>query len=75
MQKGAEYREVLTSENVADLLGVAKFRDSQVHETSEIGLVTGLAWTEVGSTLLQTEVQVLGLCSRASSPPPASLAR
>jgi ATP-dependent Lon protease len=41
------------------MLGVAKFRDSQVHEKSEIGLVTGLAWTEVGGTLLQTEVQVL----------------
>ena len=42
-----------------DLLGVAKFRDSQVHEKSEVGLVTGLAWTEMGGTILQTEVQVL----------------
>jgi ATP-dependent Lon protease len=38
---------------------VAKFRDSQVHEKSEVGLVTGLAWTEVGGSILQTEVQVL----------------
>ncbi len=38
---------------------MAKFRDSQVHEKSEVGLVTGLAWTEVGGTILQTEVQVL----------------
>jgi ATP-dependent Lon protease len=30
-----------------------------VHEKSEVGLVTGLAWTEVGGTILQTEVQVL----------------
>ena len=43
----------------SELLGVPKFRDSQVHEKSEIGLVTGLAWTEVGGTILQTEVQVL----------------
>jgi ATP-dependent Lon protease len=59
VQSGGEHREVLTAENLADLLGVAKFRDSQVHEKSEIGLVTGLAWTEVGGTILQTEVQVL----------------
>ncbi len=40
-------------------LGVAKFRDSEVHEKSEVGLVTGLAWTEVGGSILTTEVQVL----------------
>ena len=37
----------------------AKFRDSEVHEKSEVGLVTGLAWTEVGGSILTTEVQVL----------------
>jgi len=59
VQSGPEHREELTGENVHGLLGVEKFRDSQVHDKSEIGLVTGLAWTEVGGTLLQTEVQVL----------------
>ena len=59
VQSGPEHRELLTGENLGDLLGVAKFRDSQVHEKSEIGLVTGLAWTEVGGTILQTEVQIL----------------
>ncbi len=44
---------------LADLLGVAKYRDSQVHERNEVGLVTGLAWTEMGGSILQTEVQVL----------------
>jgi ATP-dependent Lon protease len=59
VQSGPEHREVLTADNLSELLGVAKFRDSQVHEKSEVGLVTGLAWTEVGGTILQTEVQVL----------------
>ena len=59
VEGGGKHREALTGENLGDLLGVAKFRDSQVHEKSEIGLVTGLAWTEVGGTIMQTEVQVL----------------
>ena len=36
----------------SEFLGVAKFRDSEVHEKSEVGLVTGLAWTEVGGSIL-----------------------
>jgi ATP-dependent Lon protease len=59
VEGGAKHREVLTGENLSELLGVEKFRDSQVQEKSEIGLVTGLAWTEVGGTILQTEVQIL----------------
>jgi ATP-dependent Lon protease len=51
--------ETVTAETVHTLLGVAKYRDSQVQEKSEIGLVTGLAWTEMGGSILQTEVQVL----------------
>jgi ATP-dependent Lon protease len=57
--KDATHVEHITDESVAELLGVAKFRDSQVHEKNEIGLVTGLAWTEMGGSILQTEVQVL----------------
>ncbi len=55
----SEHKEAVTGENLGDLLGVAKFRDSQVHERNEVGLVTGLAWTEMGGSILQTEVQVL----------------
>ncbi|MEO8726870.1 MAG: endopeptidase La [Acidobacteriaceae bacterium] len=59
VEKGAEYSTVITHANVSDLLGVAKFRDSAMHEKAEIGLVTGLAWTEVGGSILSTEVTVL----------------
>jgi len=54
-----KHTEPVTLESLSTLLGVAKYRDSQVQEKSEIGLVTGLAWTEMGGTILQTEVQVL----------------
>ena len=53
------FSETVTEESLEGLLGVARFRDSEVHQKSEIGLVTGLAWTSVGGTILQTEVQVL----------------
>jgi len=59
VQNGPEHQEDITAENLESILGVAKFRDSQVHEKSEVGLVTGLAWTEVGGSILQTEVQIL----------------
>jgi ATP-dependent Lon protease len=59
VRNGAKHKEEIADTNVNEFLGVAKFRDSQVHETSEVGLVTGLAWTEVGGSILSTEVQVL----------------
>ena len=59
VKNGIKHKEDITAANIADFLGVAKFRDSQVHEKSEVGLVTGLAWTEVGGSILTTEVQVL----------------
>jgi ATP-dependent Lon protease len=58
-EDGTAPQENVTADNLEDLLGVAKFRDSEVHEKSEIGLVTGLAWTSAGGVILQTEVQVL----------------
>jgi ATP-dependent Lon protease len=57
--KDDKHKEPVTLDSLQDLLGVAKFRDSQVQEKSEIGFVTGLAWTEMGGSILQTEVQVL----------------
>ena len=59
VKKGAKHKEEITAANISEFLGVARFRDSEVHEKSEVGLVTGLAWTEVGGSILTTEVQVL----------------
>src|SRR4051794_10918125 len=59
VKSGPKHKEELTAQNIVDFLGVPKFRDSEAHEKSEVGLVTGLAWTEVGGSILTTEVQVL----------------
>ena len=59
VQTGPTHEEHVTADTLESLLGVAKFTDSEVHKKSEVGLVTGLAWTSVGGVILQTEVQVL----------------
>jgi len=59
VKEGANYAVTVSGENVNDFLGVIKFRDTLAHEKSEIGLVTGLAWTEVGGSILSTEATVV----------------
>jgi ATP-dependent Lon protease len=59
VKEGADYTVDVTAENVKEFLGVIKFRDTLAHEKSEVGLVTGLAWTEVGGSILSTEATVV----------------
>ncbi|MFQ5696635.1 MAG: endopeptidase La, partial [Terriglobia bacterium] len=49
----------LTPDNVKDLLGVIKFRDTTKEQKNEIGLAQGLAWTEVGGQLLGSEATLM----------------
>jgi len=46
---------VVSSKNLDRYLGVRRFDFGRAEEANEIGLVTGLAWTEVGGDLLQIE--------------------
>jgi ATP-dependent Lon protease len=50
---------VITPEKVTEMLGPAKFRDMGLDKQNEIGATTGLAWTEVGGTILTTEATVM----------------
>jgi len=59
VKEGANYSITINASGVNDFLGVTKFRDTLVHEKNEVGLVTGLAWTEVGGSILSTEVTIV----------------
>jgi ATP-dependent Lon protease len=49
----------VTADNLGDYLGVRRFDFGRAEKDNEIGLVTGLAWTEVGGDLLQIEATVV----------------
>jgi len=49
----------VTAERVSDLLGKPRFRLLRPGERSEVGVATGLAWTEVGGEILATEVSMM----------------
>jgi ATP-dependent Lon protease len=57
--RGTEHQVRVNTQAVPKYLGVPKYRFGRTEEADEIGLTTGLAWTEFGGELLQTEVVVM----------------
>ena len=49
----------ITAANVNEFLGVLKYREFWLEKQNEVGLTTGLAWTEVGGSVLATEATLM----------------
>src|SRR5215218_6984646 len=57
--EGKAFMEEVTPDKVTEYLGVPRFRSTEVEESNEIGIATGLAWTEVGGEILVTEATLM----------------
>jgi ATP-dependent Lon protease len=49
----------ITDKNLPDYLGVPKYRYGEVEDVDQVGVVTGLAWTDVGGELLTIESAIM----------------
>ena len=49
----------INEKDLKDLLGVQKFNYGEIEEENRIGVVTGLAWTEVGGEILKIESAIM----------------
>ena len=49
----------IDEKDLRDLLGVQKFNYGEIEEENRVGVVTGLAWTEVGGEILKIESAIM----------------
>src|ERR1700722_5300102 len=59
VKEGKQFSIAVTPENVGEFLGVIKYREVWAEKKNEVGLTTGLAWTEVGGSVLSTEATIM----------------
>jgi len=57
--KKVRSKVAVTAKNLDNYLGVRKFTFGRKEQQNEVGLVTGLAWTQVGGDLLSIEATVV----------------
>ncbi|MEO7192806.1 MAG: endopeptidase La [Vicinamibacterales bacterium] len=57
--EGPSASEKITAAKVTEYLGVPRFRPTLAEEKNEVGIATGLAWTEVGGEILVTEATLM----------------
>lgn len=56
---GKSFFEEISADKITEYLGVPRFRPSMAEEQNEVGVATGLAWTEAGGELLVTEATLM----------------
>src|SRR3954467_3655108 len=59
VSEGKNFSEEITADKVTQYLAVPRFRNTLAEETDEIGIASGLAWTEVGGEILVTEATLM----------------
>ena len=59
VKNGKDYSLNITPKVVQKLLGAPKFKHGEIEDSNQIGMSTGLAWTEVGGELLNIEVTIV----------------
>ena len=60
VEQGAKKKPILlTSKDIEEMLGPQRHKWGVMEETDQVGVTTGLAWTEVGGDILQIEVTIL----------------
>jgi len=59
VRKKKKWKETITQDKVREFLGPVRYQRLPIYMTGEIGVATGLAWTEMGGELLPTETSVV----------------
>jgi ATP-dependent Lon protease len=57
--EGTDTFEEITPDKVTTYLGVPRYRSTEAEQQNEVGVSTGLAWTEVGGEILVTEATLM----------------
>ena len=59
LKKGRDYKVAVSPKGLEKFLGVPQYRYGTIEQTDEVGVATGLAWTEAGGELLAIEVAIV----------------
>jgi ATP-dependent Lon protease len=59
VKDGRNFQATVGPDELKEYLGIIKFRDTKAEEKNEVGLATGLAWTEVGGQILTIETTLM----------------
>ncbi|MGA1796960.1 MAG: endopeptidase La, partial [bacterium] len=59
VKEGKKSKVVVTPQNLGKYLGLPKYRERKAERKNEVGIATGLAWTEAGGDILLVEATIM----------------